>query len=72
MNDQTSPERMSQADEFTRQAEKGSAGILRESIDFLRHNKKWWLLPILLALFLVGVLVVAAGGPAAPFIYTLF
>ena len=46
-------------------------GILREFIDFLAHNKKWWLLPIVLVLLLLGVLLVLAPG-AAPFIYTLF
>ncbi len=57
---------------FARQAEQKSAGLLREYWDFLRHNKKWWLLPILVFLLLVGVLVVLGGTAAAPFIYTLF
>ncbi|TPW13420.1 MAG: hypothetical protein FD129_1277 [bacterium] len=39
---------------------------------FLAENKKWWLIPILLTLALVGVLVVLGGTAAAPFIYTLF
>jgi ABC-type transporter Mla subunit MlaD len=40
----------------------------------LRTNKKWWLLPILIALAAVGVLIaVAVAIPsAAPFIYSLF
>jgi hypothetical protein len=46
-------------------------GILREFLDFLAHNKKWWLLPIVIVLLLLGVLLVLAPG-AAPFIYTLF
>ena len=44
----------------------------RELWDFLRANKKWWLLPILLALLLVAVLVLASGSALAPFIYPLF
>lgn len=43
-----------------------------ELLDFLKHNKKWWLLPILLLLGLFGLLMVLAGTGAAPFIYTLF
>lgn len=38
----------------------------------LRHNKKYWLMPIVLTLLLLGVLVFLSGTAAAPFIYTLF
>jgi hypothetical protein len=47
-------------------------GILRELADFLLHNKKWWLAPIILVLLVLGLLVVLGGTGAAPFIYTLF
>jgi hypothetical protein len=47
-------------------------GVFGELWLFLRDNKKWWLLPILLVLLLFGVLVLLAGTGAAPFIYTLF
>ena len=43
-----------------------------EFIEFLKHNKKWWLLPILVSLFFFGVLVFLSGTAAAPFVYTLF
>jgi hypothetical protein len=40
---------------------------------FMRTRKKWWLLPIIVVLFLVGTLLVVAQGSAlAPFIYTIF
>ncbi len=39
---------------------------------FLRTNKKWWLVPIILVLLMLGVVLVLAGSSAAPFIYTLF
>lgn len=40
---------------------------------FLRVRKKWWLLPIIVVMVLVGVLLVFAQGSAlAPFIYTIF
>jgi Family of unknown function (DUF5989) len=57
---------------FSQQAGGSQTGIFREYFAFLRHNKKWWLVPIVLTLLLVGVLVVLSTTAAAPFIYTLF
>lgn len=59
-------------DEFAEQAEQSSPGIIREFVDFLRYNKKWWLAPILIVLLLVGALVFLTGTAAGPFIYTFF
>lgn len=40
---------------------------------FLKVRKKFWLLPIITILVLLGALVIFGGGSAvAPFIYTLF
>lgn len=47
-------------------------GFVAEFWYFLRQNKKWWLLPIVLVLGLLGVLILLSGTGAAPFIYTLF
>ena len=57
---------------FARQADEAAPGIVREFWDFLRFNKKWWLMPIIAVLLVVGVVVVVGSGVAAPFIYTLF
>ena len=57
---------------FAEQADAPSTGIFREFWDFLRHNKKWWLIPIILTLLLIGLLVVLSGSVVAPFIYPLF
>ena len=47
--------------------------IIAEYIQFLKENKKWWLMPIVFALLLFGLLIVITKGSAlAPFIYTLF
>ena len=47
--------------------------ILKELWEFIKIRKKFWLLPILFFMLLLGVLVVFAQGSAvAPFIYTLF
>jgi Family of unknown function (DUF5989) len=49
------------------------AGISRELWNFMRQRKKWWLLPIILVLLLVGALLIfAQGSVLAPFIYTIF
>ncbi len=61
-----------QADQFQEQASGAQTGIVAEFVDFLLHNKKWWLTPIVLVLLAVGVLIVLGGTGAAPFIYTLF
>jgi len=39
---------------------------------FLKEGKKWWLLPMILMLLLIGILVFTGGSAIAPFIYTLF
>ena len=67
---ETSPD--DSAAEFAEQAERRPAGLLRELGSFLWHNKKWWLIPIILALLLVGVLILlSAHSAVAPFIYPL-
>jgi hypothetical protein len=59
--------------EFEQAAAQPRAGnIVLEFCAFLRHNKKWWLLPLLLIALLQAVLVMLAGSAAAPFIYPLF
>jgi competence protein ComGC len=47
--------------------------FLKELWAFMRSRKKFWLLPILVMMVVLGVLIVLAQGSAvAPFIYTLF
>jgi hypothetical protein len=57
---------------FADQASAERPSIVREFMDFLRHNKKWWMLPILLVFVIFGLLMLLGGSAAAPFIYTLF
>lgn len=48
-------------------------GIIVELWRFLRVRKKFWLLPIVISMVLLGgLLVLAQGSAIAPFIYTLF
>jgi hypothetical protein len=47
--------------------------FLKDLWGFLRTRKKYWLLPIIIILLLLGILIVLTSGSAiAPFIYTLF
>ena len=47
--------------------------LLSELWVFLRERKKFWLLPIILLMLLLGgLLVLVQGSAVAPFIYTLF
>ncbi len=47
--------------------------FLTDLINFLKERKKFWLLPMIVVLLLLGLLIVFAGGSVvAPFIYTLF
>ncbi len=59
--------------EFEKAAQSSAGhGIVREFWDFLRANKKWWLLPMLLILLGLGLLTMLSSSAAAPFVYTLF
>jgi hypothetical protein len=70
----TEPPRPSRdpADAFSREAERPRPSFLTDFAGFLRHNKKWWITPIVVMLLLVSVLVILGGTGVAPFIYTLF
>ena len=47
--------------------------FLIELWSFLRARKKFWLIPVILAMVVLGGLVVLTKGSAvAPFVYTLF
>ncbi len=59
-------------DDFASQADQAEMGLIAEFWDFLIHNKKWWLTPIILVLLAMGALIILSGTAAAPFIYTLW
>ena len=58
--------------DFADLAKQGSSGAVAEFWYFLRHNKKWWLVPLVLVILIVAGLAIFSGSPVAPFIYTLF
>jgi hypothetical protein len=58
--------------EFEKEAQRPRRGSAAELVAFLRDNKKWWLIPILVVIVLFGVVVALGATGAAPVIYTLF
>jgi hypothetical protein len=47
--------------------------FLREIWGFIKTRKKFWLLPVIIVLLLLGLIIVfSAGSAIAPFIYTIF
>jgi hypothetical protein len=59
--------------EFEKAAQQSEKqGIVREFFGFLSANKKWWLLPVVICLLILGLLVFLSGTGFAPFVYSLF
>jgi hypothetical protein len=46
-------------------------GFWSDLFSYARQSKKWWLIPVIITLILVGILILGASG-ALPFVYTLF
>lgn len=72
MSDPKTPTEPTSSSDFERESEQQDIGLLREFVMFLRENKKWWMIPLIGSLLLVGLLSIMASSGAAPFIYTLF
>ena len=69
----TNPEsKKHDAESFAQQAEGKTSSMVGEFFGLLRHNRKWWLIPVIAVLVLFGALVLLLGTSAAPLIYTLF
>lgn len=48
-------------------------GIFTELMQFLKHNKRWWLIPLVTMMFFLGVIIVLTqSSTISPFIYALF
>lgn len=64
--------RLTNAAAFAQLAQGKQPSLVAELWQFLKESKKWWLLPIVAALLILGALVALSTTPFAPFIYTLF
>ena len=70
--DADAPKDSDRAGTLEREVRQPDRGLLREYWQFLREEKKWWLLPILAVLLVSGGLIVVGGTAVGPFIYALF
>ena len=59
------------ASEPAREAGDQGSGLGREFLEFVRDNKKWVLIPIMLVLLILGLLVLISSVEAS-FIYSFF
>ena len=57
--------------DFEKASQEKPVGIVREFLQFLAENKKWWLLPIVVVLVLCSLLAVFAAS-IAPYIYSIW
>jgi hypothetical protein len=61
-----------QENDFEAAAKEERKSFLREYMDFLVADKKYWMIPLSVVLLLLVAIVVLGSTAAAPFIYTLF
>ena len=57
---------------FIKNSEGKQLGLVAEFIGFLATNKKYWMIPILVVLLILGALILLGGTSVAPFIYPFF
>ena len=57
---------------FADKADQPKIGLLREFIEFLSTNKKWWLSPLVFVLLVLSFFVLLTNTAVGPFIYVLF
>jgi len=70
-NNNTNCEAENTNSNFANQANQQSHNLVREFTEFLSENKKWWLMPIIIALLIFSALFILSPT-IAPFIYRLF
>ena len=68
----TIPKRDETASRLAKVADESTPGVLREYWLFLRYRKRWWLIPILLILLVVGLMASLSPAGVAPFIYAIW
>ena len=59
-------------EDFARRAARPRPGLFRDAWHWLSATRKWWLVPLLLCLLVVGFFLVVASTGAGPLLYTLF
>lgn len=58
--------------QFSAAANQERVGFFAEFWLFLKHNRAWWMIPILVSLGFIALATWMSGSALAPFIYPLF
>ena len=58
--------------DFEKAASESQRSLVSEFLGFLKQNRKFWLLPLILVMLALAALLILSSTAAAPFIYTLF
>jgi len=57
---------------FQSRAQSAQPGLLSELAEFMIHNKRWWLVPMIAVLLILGLMIIATSTAIVPGIYMLF
>jgi hypothetical protein len=60
------------ANTFIEEANKPQLTLLEEFIHLAVHDRKWWIVPLMLSLVFVAIAVALTQSAIVPFVYTLF
>lgn len=72
MTEESSAKSSETSRQFAREAEQIQPGLLREYLYFLRHSKRWYMIPTIVLLLLLGLLVALSASGLMPFIYAIW
>ena len=59
-------------EEFLAKSQEKRPSLAAEVLQFVSETRKWWLLPLILALAILGALAAFGTSTAGPFVYTFF
>ena len=60
------------SNDFEKAAQEKQGSLVAEFLGFLKKNRKFWLLPLIIVMLLLAGVLILSSTAAAPFIYTLF
>jgi hypothetical protein len=58
--------------DFENASNEKQGNLVSEFLAFLKQNRKFWLLPLIIVMLMLAGLLILSSTAAAPFIYTLF
>jgi hypothetical protein len=59
-------------DDFVRAGQRKRASLVGEMVHMVRTTRKWWMMPLIAILVILGVVLLITSTGAGPLIYTLF